>query len=676
MFSARLDDCAQPEQTARAAAFADARRKADAIAALAGVSIDGVATVNENGGCPATVDPSYAGQGQSTSARSRRRSSCTSTSRSRSRRAPRRRAAARCDRRDVIGAPRADRPRAVRDRRARADRREADGRPARVGQRCFIALGRRRSIWCRSAVAAESMRSPPQIADTSRRLSRSRFRSSRWAHGSRCGACAPLAGPPWFVLLFFVPVVNLAFFAALCVGAAADCCRVRMQRDGATRVWQPLVAVVGSRRRARRSTRDGARRNGVRRVRHARARGVRLGRVRRAAFRARSSRCVVGRREIGPRTAALPSRSGIALASIAVTAGLLVAFAFEGIVCLALAAPLAVPLAIFGGLAGRAILTMPRRRAAALVAGAGVDADRVFGCGAVAGARRAALRRRVARDRGCATRARVAARHRVRAARRRRRNWRSGRGSRTRCARTSTAPARGAIRYCEFSTGAFVEPITAWDAPRRLAFSVAQNPPPMRELSPWGAIDAPHLAHFLVADAGRVPPQPAARRPHGAGRHDVVSPPSVSRRLLALVVGCDHPPHPSARARARRAVEHGRSRERRRGRRLRRAACTARAARAARRRRRVRAVRRRLRRGQAARALQRHEELLGRARRRRAARRLARRRRAGRADVARLVRRREGARAAARSLAAHQRDRIRRLGQRRAVVRQPRPPSS
>jgi hypothetical protein len=64
MFSARLDDCAQSEQTARAAALADARRKADAIAALAGVSIDGVATVSENGGCPATGDSGYGGQGQ------------------------------------------------------------------------------------------------------------------------------------------------------------------------------------------------------------------------------------------------------------------------------------------------------------------------------------------------------------------------------------------------------------------------------------------------------------------------------------------------------------------------------------------------------------------------------------------------------------------------------------
>jgi hypothetical protein len=72
---------------------------------------------------------------------------------------------------------------------------------------------------------------------------------------------------------------------------------------------------------------------------------------------------------------------------------------------------------------------------------------------------------------------------------------------------------RGAIRYCEFSTGAFVEPITAWEAPHRLAFGVAHNPPPMRELSPWGAIDAPHLSHFLVADAGefRLNPLPGGR---------------------------------------------------------------------------------------------------------------------------------------------------------------------
>jgi hypothetical protein len=61
----------------------------------------------------------------------------------------------------------------------------------------------------------------------------------------------------------------------------------------------------------------------------------------------------------------------------------------------------------------------------------------------------------------------------------------------------------GAIRRCEFSTGAFVEPITAWDPPRRLAFDVTENPPPMREWSPWPGVHPPHLDGFLVSKAGR-----------------------------------------------------------------------------------------------------------------------------------------------------------------------------
>jgi hypothetical protein len=55
-FYAVTDDCAAREQAARAAALADARRKAEAIAALAGVALDGVAAVNESGGCPAAGD--------------------------------------------------------------------------------------------------------------------------------------------------------------------------------------------------------------------------------------------------------------------------------------------------------------------------------------------------------------------------------------------------------------------------------------------------------------------------------------------------------------------------------------------------------------------------------------------------------------------------------------------
>ena len=53
---------------------------------------------------------------------------------------------------------------------------------------------------------------------------------------------------------------------------------------------------------------------------------------------------------------------------------------------------------------------------------------------------------------------------------------------------------RGAVRYCHFSTGDFVEPITVWDENRLLAFDVSAQPPAMQELSPW-KITPPHLEH-------------------------------------------------------------------------------------------------------------------------------------------------------------------------------------
>lgn len=52
----------------------------------------------------------------------------------------------------------------------------------------------------------------------------------------------------------------------------------------------------------------------------------------------------------------------------------------------------------------------------------------------------------------------------------------------------------GAVRYCRFSTGDFVEPITVWDENRLLAFDVSSQPQAMRELSLW-RITPPHLGH-------------------------------------------------------------------------------------------------------------------------------------------------------------------------------------
>jgi uncharacterized membrane protein YhaH (DUF805 family) len=60
----------------------------------------------------------------------------------------------------------------------------------------------------------------------------------------------------------------------------------------------------------------------------------------------------------------------------------------------------------------------------------------------------------------------------------------------------------GAVRHCVFSTGAFVEPIEVWDEPRQLRFTVAEQPPPLKEWSPWD-IHPPHLDHYLVSERGQ-----------------------------------------------------------------------------------------------------------------------------------------------------------------------------
>ncbi len=61
----------------------------------------------------------------------------------------------------------------------------------------------------------------------------------------------------------------------------------------------------------------------------------------------------------------------------------------------------------------------------------------------------------------------------------------------------------GAERHCIFSTGAFVEPIQFWDEPNLLKFSVTSNPPPMEEWTPYSKIDTPHLHGFLVSQGGQ-----------------------------------------------------------------------------------------------------------------------------------------------------------------------------
>ncbi|HRI79193.1 MAG TPA: hypothetical protein PLR06_06610 [Cyclobacteriaceae bacterium] len=60
----------------------------------------------------------------------------------------------------------------------------------------------------------------------------------------------------------------------------------------------------------------------------------------------------------------------------------------------------------------------------------------------------------------------------------------------------------GAIRYCNFSTGSFVEPIKVWDEPNLLQFSVEGQPEPMKEISPY-KIHPNHLQGYWVSKKGQ-----------------------------------------------------------------------------------------------------------------------------------------------------------------------------
>jgi uncharacterized membrane protein YhaH (DUF805 family) len=94
----------------------------------------------------------------------------------------------------------------------------------------------------------------------------------------------------------------------------------------------------------------------------------------------------------------------------------------------------------------------------------------------------------------------------------------------------------GAVRYCVFSTGAFVEPITAWEPSTRLAFDVERAPPPLRELSLYAGVAPPHLDGYLRSRRGefRLVPLPGGRtRLEGSTWYELAMAPEGYWQLFA-----------------------------------------------------------------------------------------------------------------------------------------------
>jgi uncharacterized membrane protein YhaH (DUF805 family) len=179
----------------------------------------------------------------------------------------------------------------------------------------------------------------------------------------------------------------------------------------------------------------------------------------------------------------------VATLSVVLCGGALLLFALEGVLCLAMAAVLALPLAICGGLIGRAWAGEPRVTHSMIVAWpllALMPWD-------PSGPEDMQLQHVISSIEIAAPPERV---------------WPNVVGfselpppSEWLLKTGIACPLRahivgsgvGAVRYCEFTTGPFVEPITAWEPPFRLAFDVARQPPSMREWSPYEVVHAPHL---------------------------------------------------------------------------------------------------------------------------------------------------------------------------------------
>jgi len=61
----------------------------------------------------------------------------------------------------------------------------------------------------------------------------------------------------------------------------------------------------------------------------------------------------------------------------------------------------------------------------------------------------------------------------------------------------------GAVRRCYFTTGSFVEPITIWDEPNLLEFSVMDQPHPMMEWSIYQDLEIEHLDGYFKSNKGQ-----------------------------------------------------------------------------------------------------------------------------------------------------------------------------
>lgn len=301
---------------------------------------------------------------------------------------------------------------------------------------------------------------------------------------------------PWWACFFFLPFLNLLFFAVLCAlpsqQTSGDELQLRSLKTlGSERLSAALLSV------------------GITTVLGIAA--VAFGTLYRANYGfglfvavpfclGLFSTLVFSYRK--PRTRA--ECIGVSLLPVTFLGIAIVLLAFEGVICVLMAAPIALALAAFGGIVG--YLTQAARwgqQANPAMMGIVLIAMPVW-LHAESSLRREppVLTVRSAIDIDAPPEVvwrKVVAFSEIPAER----EWLFHTGVAYPIRATISGAGPGAVRRCEFSTGAFVEPIQVWDEPRLLRFSVSENPAPLEELTPYHHIEPPHLRGYFVSHQGQ-----------------------------------------------------------------------------------------------------------------------------------------------------------------------------
>jgi hypothetical protein len=195
---------------------------------------------------------------------------------------------------------------------------------------------------------------------------------------------------------------------------------------------------------------------------------------------------------------------GVSLLTMGVTGLVLVAFAWEGIICIAMAAPLGIGLSVLGSVMAHGVLAAARRKSEAqpTLCAALLLLPLTMATEHASELPPPLLRVTSALEIDAPPA--VVWRHVVSFAELPAPSeWLFRTGVAYPVRATIEGRGVGAIRYCEFSTGSFVEPIQVWEEPRLLRFGVTHNPEPMEEWTPYKQVHPPHLKGYLESQQGQ-----------------------------------------------------------------------------------------------------------------------------------------------------------------------------